>query len=489
VNAIAARLALLVRRLAARGGACGALWSCLNAGTAVALPFLIFIFFARVLEPGQIGLVVLAVACAEFVKAIGLPGLYEALLQHQDDRRRYHETALAVLLLAGGALLPVYAAVLALIAGMTGGPGAADPMLLLIGLRIPFDLATLQPQAVLAQRLSYRRMALRSVVANVGAGAAGIGIAAAGAPMIGLIAYQAGQSALLFLATVHRTGALARPRLHRDCLRLLAGQAGMASIVRLVAATNSYVDQILIAALLDTVRLAYFNLAKRVETTFITASASFSAILFQPLFATRQGAAREPVLRNGLATLALVCGVPAVFVAINSTQLVPLVLGPRWRPAAPAVALLALSGLVRALGGVHGALLSVSGRNGVLAMVSTASAIAGIIAVIAAARHGVVWCAAALALKNLAVTSVLAAATWRDAPGLARAYLFDVAVPLVLMTFGAEAGRLLVAAALPAAAPLPVAAGLALSLLLAACGALPCFARRLLRAAPPLLAG
>ena len=273
MNAGAARLALLTRRLAGGGG--GALWSCLNAGTAVALPFLIFIFFARVLPPAQVGLVVLAVACAEFVKAIGLPGLYEALLQHPDHQPRLHETALAVLLLAGCARLPVYAGVLALIAGMTGGPGAADPMLLLIGLRIPFDLATLQPQAVLAQRLSYRRMALRSVVANAGAGVVGIGIAAAGAPMVGLIAYQAGQSALLFLATVHRTGALARPRLHRDCLRLLARQAGMASIVRLVAATNSYVDQILIAALLDTARLAYFNLAKRVETTFITASASF----------------------------------------------------------------------------------------------------------------------------------------------------------------------------------------------------------------------
>jgi len=106
-----------------------------------------------------------------------------------------------------------------------------------------------------------------------------------------------------------------------------------------------------------------------------------------------------------------------------------------------------------------------------------------------AATGALAGSAAALALKNLAVTSVLAATTWRDIPGLARAYLLDVAVPLGLMAFGAEAGRLLAAAALPVGAPLPVAAGLALSLLLAAGCALPCFAQRLLRAAPPLVAG
>lgn len=472
---------------AARGGsAAGALWSAVNAGAAVLLPLLIFVVFAHLVAPAQIGAVALAVACAEFVKAFGLPGAYEALLQQggneAGDRERLHETTLALLLLAGAVLLPVYAGVLAAVALATGG--LATTALLAIGLRVPLDLATLQPQAALAQRLSYRRMAVRSIVANLAAGAIGLAIAFAGRPLDGLIAYQLGQSALLFATTVLGTGALARPRLHRDCLRRLRREAGLASIVRLVAATNAYVDQILIAAMLDTLRLAWFNLAKRAETTFITTASAFSSILFQPLFATRQGRARGPVLGKGLAMLTLLCGLPAIFTAVNHTALVGLVFGRTWLPAAPAVALLAISGLLRALGSVHGALLSVSGRNAALAALSSVSALAGIATVLLTAPHGVVWCAAGLALKNLAVTGGLAASTRRDAPELPRLYLRDVLLPLTVMTGAAIAGRSLGTALLPGSSMLSAFAGMTVSLLFAAGAGLVGFAPRLLRPTP-----
>lgn len=477
-------LGTLFGRLKGRNGLIGAIWSCLNAGAGVALPFVVFIFFAHVLMPAQVGMIVLGVSCAEFVKAIGLSGLYEALLQQSIDRQRYHETAFAVLLLSGLVLLGVYAGMITLLARMIDGVAATYPALLVIGLRIPLDLATLQPQAVLAQRLSYRRMAIRSIIANVGAGAVGIGLALTGRPMAGMVTYQVGQSALILLTTAIGTAALAWPRLHRDCLRRMAHEATMSSIVRLVAATNNYVDQIIIATMLSSTRLAYFNLAKRVETTFITASASFSAILFQPLFATTDAAGREPVLRKGLATLTLLCGLPVAFLVINGDRVVPLVFGARWAPAAPVVALLAIAGLLRALGSVHGALLSVSGRNRQLAIMSSVSALSGILGVVVTARYGVVWCAAALMLKNLAITMWMAVSTRRDVPHTARAYLVEVIVPVALMLSGVAGGGMLAGATISHAAPAATIAILIASILAGACGGLICYARRLLRIAP-----
>jgi PST family polysaccharide transporter len=477
-------LAVLFSRLKGRDGLMGAAWSSLNAGAGVALPFLVFIFFAHVLVPAQVGLIVLGVSCAEFVKAIGLSGLYEALLQQSTDRQRYHETAFAVLLISGFALLGVYAGMITLLARMIDGAGAIYPALLFIGLRVPLDLATLQPQAILAQRLSYRRMAIRAIIANVGAGAVGIGLALTGRPLVGMVVYQVGQSVLILLTTVIGTAALARPRLHRDCLRHMTHEATMASIVRLVAATNNYVDQIIIATMLSSTRLAYFNLAKRVETTFITASASFSAILFQPLFATTDAAGREPVLRKGLATLTLLCGLPVTFLMINGDRVVPLVFGTRWAPAAPVVALLAIAGLLRALGSVHGALLSVSGRNRQLAIMSTASALSGVVGVAVTARYGIVWCAVALLLKNLVITLWLAVSTRRDVNHMARAYLTEVIVPVALMLSGAAGGRLLASATITNAAPTATIAVLTASILAGAGGGLISQARRLLRTAP-----
>ncbi len=477
-------MAALSNRLKARAGLRGAVWSSLNAGAGVALPFLIFIFFAHVLVPAQVGLIVLGVSCAEFVKAIGLSGLYEALLQQTADRERYHETAMAVLLMSGLVLLGVYAGLITILARVVDGVSTMYPALLAIGLRIPLDLATLQPQATLAQRLSYRRMAVRAIIANVGAGAVGIGLALIGRPMVGMVVYQVGQSVLVLLSTVIGTAAMAWPRLHRDCLRRMAHEATMSSVVRLVAATNNYVDQIIIATMLSSTRLAYFNLAKRVETTFITASASFSAILFQPLFATSDAAGREPVLRNGLATLTLLCGLPVAFLVINGDRVVPLIFGARWTPAAPVVALLAVAGFLRALGSVHGALLSVSGRNRELALISTASALSGIIGVVLTARYGIVWCAAVLMLKNLTITVWMAVATRRDVSHMARAYLTEVIVPAILMLAGAAGGGLLAGVTISHTAPAATIAVLTASMLAGAGGGLVGFARRLLRNTP-----
>jgi teichuronic acid exporter len=468
----------------ARSGLMGAAWSSINAGASVVLPFLVFVFFAHVLSPARIGLVVLAVSCVEFVKAIGLSGLYEALLQQSDDRQRFHETALAVLTLASILLLAIYLIAMVLLARVVDGIAADRWVMFAIGLRVPLDLATLQPQAALAQRLAYGRMAIRAIIANVIAGLVGIGIALAGSPMLGLAAYQVGQSLLILLTTVLGTGALVRPRLHRACLERMVREASMSSIVRLVAATNNYVDQIIIATLLSSTRLAYFNVAKRVETVLITASASVSGILLQPLFASRGAKDREQVLRKGLALLMLLCGLPTAFLIVNASQVVPLLFGSRWAAASPVVLLLAVAGLARALGSVHGALLSVSGRNQQLAVLSTVSAVSGIVAVLFTVRAGIVWCAAALALKNILITAWLAMATRDDVPRPAQAYLIEVVLPLGFMILGAMVGRTAAAMVIVGHTTVDTVGVLSASLFICLLCCAACHAPRLIRSTP-----
>ena len=434
------------------GLARGAAWSTLNAAAGVALPFVMFVLFARWLEPVQVGLVVLASALAEIVKALGAPGFYEALLQQGADARRCNETASAVLLVAGVVLAAVFAGLLAAIGVFVPSLADAGWTLDLIGLRILFDLATIQPQAALAQRLAFGRMATRSIIANSGAGAFGIAVAAAGYPFQGLIAYLVAQSVLMFATTVIGTRALARPRLCRDCLGQMRHEAVAASVVRLVAAANNYLDQIVVAGMIGSARLAYFNLGKRVETTFITTASSFSTILFQPLF-SRQGAETHVSgLRDGLAVLTLVCGVPSAFMVTNADNVVSLVFGDRWHEAAPVVAILAVSGFARALGSVHGALLSVSRRNRPLMSVTCVSACTGIGLVLLLADSGIEAVAAALAIKNVAIVAWMARLTRADAPRPAAAYARSVILPWAVMIAAGFAAHMLAALVVPSLA-------------------------------------
>lgn len=418
----------------------GALWSAINAGASVAVPLVIFVAFARLAEPQFVGLVALAGACAEMLKPFGAPGLYEALLQHRADRTDLHESASAMMLLSGLALIPVYVLLIAVLAMLVPGVEAHQWALNLIGLRIVFDLASTQPQARLAQALSYRRLALRAVVANGAAGTIGIGVAAAGAPLAGLVTYSVAQSILAFAFTAAARGALARPRMHAAGWALLR-EGWAASAVRLVSASNNYLDQIVIGAVIGSSLLAFFNLAKRIETVFITAASAFSAVLFQPLFAAVDGPARSDTLRRSLCLLTLLCGAPTAVLAVHGTLAVTTVFGAQWAPAAMATSLLAASGLARALGGVHGALLSVSGRNRQLLAVAAVSATLGVGVVVPAAAIGIAWCAAALAIKNAAFAAAEAWMTRADLPGLGTVYLLDVAMPLLLMLLGAGLGR------------------------------------------------
>ena len=417
----------------------GALWAGVNAASNVLLPFAVFVFFAREISPPMLGLVALAAACTEILKALGLPGIYEALLQQKGDLQRCYETALALLLLAGFGLVPAGIALLYGIGFAVPGLHQHFMLLALLTLRIPLDLASVQPQVVLVKRLDYRRLSLRSVVANVLAGGAGILTAGLVTPVCGLITYQVGQSLLSLIGTSVGRGLLARPRIHPDCLRHLRRETIFATGNRSLAATINYLDQTVMAPLAGDTGLAFYNLGKRLETTFVTVANSFSSILFQPLFAAEGALSRQKATRRALLVLTLVCGTPAAVVFCNDRLVVSLIFGRNWIAAAPIVGWLCLNGLVRAVGMVPGSFLSVCGRNRELLITSVVSAVLSLGLVVAIAPTSVALCAAAMAAKNAAIVAWMAWLTRRDIEQPFVTYAMAVVIPAGLMMAAAAA--------------------------------------------------
>ena len=440
----------------------GALWAALNAVASVLLPFALFVFFAREIKPPVLGLVAFTMACTEVFKAIGLPGVYEALLQQKHDLARCHEAALALLLLASCLLAPACLLALYLLGFLV--PGLHHHLVLLgvLVLRIPLDLASVQPQAVLVARLAFQRLAVRTVMANVVAGGLGILIAAIVDPLAGIVAYQLVQSAVTFAATSLGQGLLVRPHLHRDCIQRLRSETLLSTGNRTLAATINYVDQMVIAPLAGETGLAYYNLAKRLETTFVTVANSFSAILFQPLFAADGALSRQKATSRALLVLALVCGIPAAVVFSDSRMVVGLIFGRNWLQAAPVVGLLSLNGLVRAVGMVPGSFLSVSGRNRDLLMTSVASAAGSLAAVAALASSSIVLCAVALLVKNAAIVGWMAWLSRNEVRQPVLTYAGTIVIPVGLMIAAASFVRAMLGAGV-SANPLRQITGLAFS--------------------------
>ena len=426
----------------------GALWAGVNAASSVLLPFALFVFFAREISPPLLGLVALATACTEVFKALGLPGVYEALLQQKSDIRRCHETALAMVLCCSVVLVPTCIITIYLLGFLVSGLHSHFAVLALLTLRIPMDLASLQPQAVLVARLAYRRLALRTVVANSVAGCSGVVIALAVSPFFGLVTYQLVQSGLTFGSTAVGKGLLAKPRLHADCFRRLRHETLLSTGNRTLAASINYLDQMMIAPFSGKTGLAYYNLGKRLETTFVTVANSFSSILFQPLFAADGVLSRQKATWRALFLISIVCGFPSALVFSNNHAVVGLVFGRQWLTAAPLVGWLSLNGFVRAIGMVPGSFLSVSGRNRDLLMTSIVSAVGSLALVVTLAAYSILFCAIGMVIKNAAIVGWMAWLSRREAQRPALTYVLTALIPIVVMV----AASSMVASIMPLAA-------------------------------------
>lgn len=430
------------------GYARGAVWSVLSGGTSIVLPLAVFIVFARVLGPEVIARFALAVSLAELLKACGLPGLYEALLSHRVGQMRCQAAALAALLLSGFLLLPVYGFGLVALLSMAGSEPENGELilLLLIGLRIPIDLALLQPQAELARRGAYARLAARGLVGSLGATTVGLVILAAGQPTLGLAAYTLGHSIGSALATVVGTDTLRRPRWNGACLRALLPEGLASSAVRFCAAANNQLDQLLVGAIAGPLPFALFNFGKRIESAFGSLSTTLASSLFQPDFAARVTvAARASGLRQALTIVSATCGAVAAGFAVSADLVIGILLGPAWIAAAPIAAVLAVSGYGRAIGSVHAALLSVTGRNTGLFLRFAFMIIVGAVLVAIGARYGALASALAVAVQIFMGVTMLAVMTRKDAGDVAlQIHLTHSVAPFLAMIAASAFTRWLV---------------------------------------------
>lgn len=442
----------------------GALWSTVNGGAAVIIPFGVFVLFARMMSPSELSPILVAVAMLEIVKALGPQGVYDVVMRHPETDRRHYESAAALFLISGVALALVFCGLVLASPLVLRIP--LPPVLTLLALKIVFDYLVMQPQAILARRMAFRRLGSRGLTAGIVSGAGGLAIAALLSPVLGLASYYVLQSFVIYLMTAIGTQASKAPRLDRSATREMAAEGARASGVRLTAVGFNYLDQLMLSTMILPAQLGLYNLGKRIEVVAITIVASFGQMMFQPIFATAEPQHRAPHLGRGIAAISLVCGVPLVVLALHARLAVPFIFGAQWLPAATVVALLGLGGFARALGGVAGSLLTVSGRNAQLLRIGFWAAGVSVVLILGLAPFGVTAVAGGILARNIVFSWVQFHVTG-DAKGrMWGLFLRNCFLPLIAVALASVAASMAVAALLGVATPLAVlgvlaAAGLA----------------------------
>ena len=369
----------------------GAFWASVESWTQQLLQLLIFIMLARMLGPEAYGLVGAALILTMIGEAlVNEAGWAEALIQRREIDQRHRDSVLWVLLAVTGLLVVAAWLLRDLAAAALGTPEVAD-ILPWLALSLPLSALGVVPRALLGRELRFRPLALRSITAMAVAGAVAIAMAREGFGLWSLVAYQVVQP--LIEAVVLWSTAGWRPRLHvsRAALTELLAFVGGVFGERVLILVDGLLPRILVTMLLGPVALGFYTFARKIFEMVGRLLIGPLSRVAMPTFSELQHdrGRTQRVLTLGVQLTSLVAMPAFLGLALTADELVPLVFGPAWVDAVPAVQLFAALGFAAPLTRLNSALMLGLGKSReqfMLAVVGTVLLAALMVGLLAVSR-------------------------------------------------------------------------------------------------------
>jgi PST family polysaccharide transporter len=448
----------------------GILWSTIAFVAGRAVTFGTTLVLVRLLAPAAFGLVAAVVIYLSLIELASDLGMKASVVYEQQrgitDRV---QTAFTLNIVLAALLSAIAFALAPQFADLFRVGNHAD--LFRLGALNPFitGLANIH-DSLLLRELAFRRRTAAQVLRAAVRGAVGIGLALAGlgatALVIGFLAGSVTWVVVLWVLVP------LRPKLvfDRAIARSMAAYGGAAAALEVLAVIGSRVDSFVVAHALDVTALGLYTIAFRVpELLLDNVSNNVSVVAFPALAHRRSCDATDlPAPTLGLLRYGALYALPAsAAIAILSTPLVAVVFGPRWAPAAGALAAIAVGCGLHAIAYPLGDVFKAIGRQRTMVAINLVSIPVLAASLLLAAPYGLTalaWVRTAVGLSQAGVLVGLSALAigihWRG--------LLEALRPGVSAALGAAAGAAAVRLAWPALEIGPLLAGCAA----AGCGAL-----------------
>lgn len=309
--------------------------------------FAVLLVLARLVTPAEFG----TIALLAVVVALGIvaadAGLPTAVLQSSRLSDEDLDTAFWTSVALGLTLTLVGVALAAPLAAALGRPDLAGLGAVLSTAVLSSAVAQI-PNALLIQRVQYRRLLLVGTVAGLSAGAAAIALATAGHGLWALAVQFVGVPTVSAVLLLVIGGYRPRWRWSRSSAARLFSLGRWVIAANLVDSLFLRTQTVVLGALFGPATLGRYQ---RADSTQQLAAESTSTVVSRvalPLFAA--AADRPDLLRAGMgtgirSTTAVNAPVMAILAALSGQVLLAF-FGPRWEAAAPILSVLCLAGLL-----------------------------------------------------------------------------------------------------------------------------------------------
>lgn len=381
----------------------GVVWSAAQTWGTRATTALVFIILARLLDPADIGLVALAMLFIGFFSLFSEHGFGHALVQRDELEPEHLDSALWFGLAVGVGLFMLTQLCAGVVAEVLGEP-RLEPVLRWLSLNFVIGGAKSAPVAVLKRQMRFKPLAVRTLVATVAGGVAGVAAALAGLEVWSLVVQNLVQSAVsvlvLWAASDWRPGLSFSTR-HFGELSSFAGKVLGAEVLQY---TSRHADDLMIGVFLGPVALGYYSVAYRILTVLTELFTRTISTVTLPTFSRMQGDCWR--LRNGLYTATRLCSFVAfpAFLGVGALapELTVVAFGQQWAPAIPVMQVLALMGALHSILSFNGNVITAVGKPGYSLALAGLNAVAGIAAftVAVAAGWGILGVAVALVARS-----------------------------------------------------------------------------------------
>ncbi|TVQ10271.1 MAG: lipopolysaccharide biosynthesis protein [Leptolyngbya sp. DLM2.Bin27] len=342
----------------------GAVWSGIQNWGSQMGSLLIFFVLARLLSPEAFGLVALANVFLAFMRLFLEQGFGHAIIQRQDLEPEHLNTAFWINLASGLLLAAVGVAISAPVAGLFGQP-SLTPILQWFSLLFVISALGQVQQSILERRFEYKAIAARWLFATVAGGGVGIAMALLGAGVWSLvgqqIVYEVVGAVTLWLCSDWRPGLQVSMRHFRDLFQVGIHIMGFSYLNFFSTRANEF----LVGYFFSPVELGFYTVAQRVLFAMTQLLVQTSRDVALPTFSRLQEDPERFRRAFYLATqLTSAIAMPTFLgMAVLAPELVRVLFGEQWLPAAPLMQILALLGILRSITFFKGSVFVAMGKS------------------------------------------------------------------------------------------------------------------------------
>lgn len=349
-------------------------WSFVLTSGRTFMTLIVSLVLARILGPEAFGLIAMANVFILFAELFVRQGLVSAIVQRPTLTAAHLDTAFWMTVMLAAVLAPAAVGASGWWAAANDTPELAGLITALVPLLV-FKALGVAQEAHIRRQMNFRALALRTNVAVLTGGAAGITAALLGAGVWSLVIQQLVTAFLELVLIWLLSSWRPRWRFRTDAARDLLSFSARMVLAALGSFINTHSDALLIGLFFGPLLVGLYRMAVRFISIMLELTSGTLQLVMLPelaRFTEDRSAFNNRTVE--VIRLASLLAVPVLGVLAASSDALMGLLGDEWAPAADALKVLCILAVVQAVAAFLAPVLQAAGRPGLLAWMTWISA-------------------------------------------------------------------------------------------------------------------